>query len=118
MAAVPAGPRIHSHRPPRYTGSVLQLDIFPEPDPVIDVAIGWQGSFIGPRGAGARALAVGDVVELHAVRATQVAWRFARGLQVLHAHGGAREIRVTRERDDVVAPCNDLAVPAGLHSDS
>src|SRR5690242_6569468 len=74
--------------------SSFDLDVVPEPDPVIDRFHPRARRLVRPRRALAACGFCRKVVELDSVRAGQIALRLRRALEQLHAHAFAGEIPV------------------------
>src|SRR5204863_7073244 len=97
--------------------SSRDLDVLPEPDPVIDFAHGGAWRFVGPRCSFAACCIVGNVVELDPVRAGQIALCLRRGLQQVHANRLPRKVRVAAHIEGPIALGDDPTTPYCLHGD-
>src|ERR1700722_19203879 len=88
--------------PPKTGEGSRNLDVFPEADPVVDrLHLGLRRQ-IGPGRARAGLAVLDDIVELHAVRAFEIARRLGCGLEQVHLDRVAREIDVAADLERLV----------------
>src|SRR5262245_27228344 len=92
-AAGSARARPRSRRGSR-ASSALNRDVLPEADKAFYGAHCGLGCLVGPGGARRLAHAIAEVVELHAVRALEVALGLGGGPQQMHAHAIAWKIGI------------------------
>src|SRR5262249_57787577 len=91
------------------------LNVVPEPDPMIDLLHGCAGRLVRPGGALAACRARRDVVKLDSVRAFQIARRLRSQPQQIHPHRFSREIAVAVHFEGSIAVRNHLTAPYRLH---
>src|SRR5215510_7376955 len=94
-----------------YAPMSLDVDVFPEADPMVDRLHLGLRRFIGPRRTRTAPLALDDVVELHAVRALQIVRRLGRDREQLHADCLAWKVAVAVDFQSPVAAGDHLALP-------
>src|SRR5262249_57220648 len=101
--------------PTRRLRALFDLNVFPEADPMIDLGHGGPRGLVGPRGALAARGTLTDVVELHAVGASQITLRSGGRAEQVHADGVAWEVCVAADLARLFTLGDDLAVPYRFH---
>src|SRR5215469_9139864 len=94
---------------------LLDVDIVPETDPMIDLLHRGARRLVRPGGALAACRIRREVVELDAVRAVEIARRLRSQPQQIHPHRFPREIPVAVHFEGSIALRDDLTAPYRLH---
>jgi len=91
------------------------LDVLPETDPVVDLLHGSAWRFVRPGSALALRASIAQIIELHSVRALEIAPGLGGEPQQVHAHRFSGKVPVASDLQCPIAFSNDPTAPNCLH---